>query len=56
VAVGNQRSSAKYRLADYRAVRRILRAVLDDPRLVTTSFLATPDCEGAWSSQSRGIS
>jgi trehalose-6-phosphatase len=54
VAVGNQRSSAKYRLADYRAVRRILRAVLDDPRLVTTSFLATPG-EGVWSSDSRGM-
>jgi trehalose 6-phosphate synthase/phosphatase len=55
VAVGNQRSSAKYRLADYRGVRRILRAVLDDPQLVTTSFLAGADREGAWSSHSRGI-
>jgi trehalose 6-phosphate synthase/phosphatase len=55
VAVGNQRSSAKYRLADYRAVRRMLRAVRDDPRVVTTSFSATADCEGAWSSHSQGI-
>jgi trehalose 6-phosphate synthase/phosphatase len=55
VAVGNQRSSAKYRLGDYRAVRRLLRAVREDPQVVTTSFLATPDCEGSRSSHSRGI-
>jgi trehalose 6-phosphate synthase/phosphatase len=36
VAVGNQPSSAKYRVADYRAVRRMLRSILDDPRIVTT--------------------
>ena len=35
VAVGNEPSSAKYRVADYRAVRRMLRSVLDDPRVLT---------------------
>ena len=30
VAVGDQPSSARYRLADYRAVRRMLRVLLDD--------------------------
>jgi trehalose 6-phosphate synthase/phosphatase len=38
VAVGNQPSSARYRVADYRGVRRMLRSILDDPRGVTTSF------------------
>jgi trehalose 6-phosphate synthase/phosphatase len=36
VAVGNQPSKAKYRLADYRAVRRMLRSILADPGLLTT--------------------
>ncbi len=39
VAVGSQPSSAKYRVADYRAVRRILRSILDDPRVVETRYL-----------------
>lgn len=43
VAVGNQPSSAKYRVADYRAVRRLLRSILDDPRLVTAAY--PPGCE-----------
>jgi trehalose 6-phosphate synthase/phosphatase len=55
VAVGNLPSRAKYRLADYRAVRRMLRSVLDDPQVVTTPFPRTPHCDGGWSSQSRGI-
>jgi trehalose 6-phosphate synthase/phosphatase len=38
VAVGNQPSSAKYRVADYRAVRRMLRSILEDPRGVMTSI------------------
>jgi len=35
VAVGNEPSSAKCRVADYRAVRRMLRSVLDEPRVLT---------------------
>jgi trehalose 6-phosphate synthase/phosphatase len=31
VAVGNQPTSARHRVADYRAVRLVLRALLDDP-------------------------
>lgn len=54
VAVGNQASSAKYRVADYRAVRRMLRSILDDPRVVTTS-VPSMDCDGAWSRQSPRI-
>jgi trehalose 6-phosphate synthase/phosphatase len=46
VAVGNQRSSAKHRLPDYRAVRQLLRAMLDDPRVLTTSLLRTADSPG----------
>jgi trehalose 6-phosphate synthase/phosphatase len=38
VAVGNQPSSAKYRVADYRAVRRLLRSILDDPGVVTAAY------------------
>jgi trehalose 6-phosphate synthase/phosphatase len=38
VAVGNYPSRARYRLADYRAVRRMLRSILEDPRLVTNSL------------------
>jgi trehalose 6-phosphate synthase/phosphatase len=41
VAVGNLSSSAKYRVGDYRSVRRILRWILDDPRIVTTHLLST---------------
>jgi trehalose 6-phosphate synthase/phosphatase len=39
VAVGNLPSSARYRVADYRSVRRMLRWILDDPRIVTTHLL-----------------
>jgi trehalose 6-phosphate synthase/phosphatase len=39
VAVGNLPSSAKYRVADYRSVRRILRWVLDDPRVLARGYI-----------------
>jgi trehalose 6-phosphate synthase/phosphatase len=40
VAVGNLPSSARYRVADYRSVRRMLRWILEDPRIVTTHLLS----------------
>ena len=41
VAVGNLPSRAKYRVADYRSVRRMLRWILDNPRIVTTHLLSS---------------
>jgi trehalose 6-phosphate synthase/phosphatase len=56
VAVGNEPSSAKYRVADYRAVRRMLRSVLDDPRVVTARLWSVCEHNGLWSSEPRRIS
>jgi trehalose 6-phosphate synthase/phosphatase len=56
VAVGNLPSSAKYRVADYRAVRRVLRSLLDDPRGMTTHLLSAPHQHGLWSTESKGLS
>ena len=45
VAVGNDPSSAKYRVADYRAVRR-MRSVLHDPRVLTARVGSVCDHNG----------
>jgi trehalose 6-phosphate synthase/phosphatase len=56
VAVGNEPSSAKYRVADYRAVRRMLRSVLDDPRVLTARLGSVCDRNNVWSNEPQQIS
>jgi trehalose 6-phosphate synthase/phosphatase len=56
VAVGNYPSRAKYRVADYRAVRRMLRSILDDPLVVTKHLLSDPELDGCSARESRGVS